>query len=246
MKLILVFLLLLFYTSCNAQSNPTLYLIGDSTMANKPNPEENPERGWGQMVSNFLTENITVKNRAINGRSSKSFLNEGHWNTILDSLRPNDYVFIQFGHNDQKEKDSTRYTNPFTQYRSNLERYINETRAKGAIPILFSSITRRKFNQYGVLIDTHGMYPLVVRMVAKDLNIPFIDLQLLTEQLEISYGVEGSKKLHLHFKKGENSYKPKGVEDNTHLSVLGANLIAALAMDEIEKQNLEFKKFIKH
>lgn len=228
-----------------SQEKTTLYLIGDSTMANKPDPEENPERGWGQMLPNLLNDSIVVKNHAVNGRSSRSFRTEGRWKAVFDSLQPNDYVFIQFGHNDQKEKDSTRYTNPFTQYRFNLERYVNETRSKGAIPILFSSITRRNFNEHGVLIDTHGEYPLVARMVARDLNVPFIDLQLLTEQLEISYGVEGSKKLHLHFKPGENNHRPKGVEDNTHLSVTGANLVAKLALTEIHNQQIDFKKFIK-
>ena len=177
----------------HSQEKTTLYLIGDSTMADKKDPDENPEKGWGQMLPLALNDKIIVDNRAMNGRSSKSFRTEGRWKQILDSLKSGDFVFIQFGHNDQKEKDSTRYTNPYTQYRYNLERYVKETREKGATPILFSSITRRNFNEHGVLIDTHGAYPLVARLVADDLKVPFIDLQLLTEQLEISYGVEGSK-----------------------------------------------------
>lgn len=236
---------LLFNLVVHAQEKTTLYLIGDSTMADKKDPDENPEKGWGQMLPLVLNDQIVVANRAMNGRSSKSFRTEGRWKEVIDSLQPNDFVFIQFGHNDQKEKDSTRYTNPYTQYRYNLERYVIETREKGATPILFSSITRRNFNEYGVLIDTHGAYPLVARLVADDLKVPFIDLQLLTEQLEISYGVEGSKNLHLHFAPGENAYRPEGVEDNTHLSVTGANLVVGLVVQEIKKQKLELEKYIK-
>ncbi len=227
-------------TMDHSQEKTCLYLIGDSTMANKPDPTNNPERGWGQMLPELLGESLHVHNHAVNGRSSRSFIAEGRWQKVLDSVKPKDYIFIQFGHNDQKHQDSSRYTNPYTQYRYNLERFVKEARSKEAFPILFSSITRRNFNENGVLIDTHGAYPLVTRMVAKDLKVPFIDLQLLTEQMEISYGVEGSKKLHLHFAPGENPHRPNGVVDNTHLSVIGATLVAQLALDELEKQHIKF------
>tara|TARA_R110002050_G_scaffold286121_2_gene436300 strand:+ start:33668 stop:34405 length:738 start_codon:yes stop_codon:yes gene_type:complete len=245
MKYFLTLFIIFNLSVVHSQKKTTLYLIGDSTMADKKDPNENPEKGWGQVLPAFLNEHIIVKNRAVNGRSSKSFRTEGRWQKILDSLRSKDFVFIQFGHNDQKAKDSTRYTNPYTQYRYNLERYVKETREKGATPILFSSITRRNFNEHGVLVDTHGAYPLVARLVADDLKVAFIDLQVLTEQLEIAYGVEGSKKLHLHLEPGENAYKPDGVVDNTHLSLTGANLVANLALQEIKKQHLKFKKYMK-
>jgi len=224
----------------HSQEKSTLFLIGDSTMADKPDPEHNPERGWGQMLPHLLDGAVHIRNHAVNGRSSRSFISEGRWQKVLDAIKPKDYVFIQFGHNDQKHQDSTRYTNPYTQYRYNLERFVKETRHKGAFPILLSSISRRNFNENGVLIDTHGAYTLVTRMVAKDLKVPFIDLQLLTEQMEISYGVEGSKKLHLHFAPGENAHRPDGIEDNTHLSVTGATLVAQMALDELERQHIKF------
>lgn len=228
-----------------AQKKPTLFLIGDSTMANKENPDKNPEHGWGQVVNQFFTTGIEIQNHAMNGRSSKSFRTEGRWATIEKQLKKGDFVIIQFGHNDQKVKDSTKFTNPYTQYRANLERYVKETRAKGAFPILMTSIVRRNFNENGVLIDTHKEYPLVVRMVADDLNVPFVDMQLLTEQLEISYGPENSKKLHLHFKEGEEPYYPKGKEDDTHLSKLGADLEAKLAADSLKNLKTGLEKYIK-
>lgn len=162
-------------------------------MANKPDPDENPEKGWAQMLPEFLKAELDVKNHAVNGRSTKSFIDEGRWKTVFDQLQMGDYVFIQFGHNDQKLKDSTRYTNPYIHYRANLEFFVKETRAKGAIPVLFSSIVRRNFNERGVLVDTHGVYPLVVNLVAQDLEVPFVDLHALTKQLEIEYGRKNPK-----------------------------------------------------
>jgi len=245
MKKIFLLFSIVISTFILAQKKPTLFLIGDSTMANKENPDKNPEHGWGQVLNQFFTTGIEIQNHAMNGRSSKSFRTEGRWAAIEKQLKKGDFVIIQFGHNDQKVKDSTKFTNPYTQYRANLERYVKETRAKGAIPILMTSIVRRNFNENGVLIDTHKEYPLVVRMVANDLNVPFVDMQLLTEQLEIAYGPENSKKLHLHFKEGEEPYYPKGKDDDTHLSKLGADLEAKLAADSLKKLKTGLEKFIK-
>jgi lysophospholipase L1-like esterase len=125
------------------------------------------------MLPNFFNDEIIIENHAVNGRSTKSFISEGRWQAVYDSLKPGDYVFIQFGHNDQKENDSSRYTNPHTAYRYNLIQFVEQTREKGAIPILFSSIARRNFNKEGTLIDTHDAYPLEVRLVAQEYNVPF-------------------------------------------------------------------------
>ena len=122
----------------------TIFMIGDSTMANKSLKGENPERGWGQMLPGFLSDDIAVDNHAKNGRSSKSFIDEGLWDAVLEKIRPGDYVFIQFGHNDEKPKED-RHTDPGTTFDANLERFCNETRAKGGIPVLFNSIVRRNF-----------------------------------------------------------------------------------------------------
>jgi lysophospholipase L1-like esterase len=139
---------------------------------------------------------------------------------------------IQFGHNDQKDKDSSRYTNPYTAYRKNLCRFIEETQAKGATPILLTPIVRRNFNESGTLIDTHGAYPEVMRGVAKEKSVLLIDLQLLTEEMVIRYGSEGSKDLYLHVKPGDVNY-PQGKEDNTHLNEKGARMVAEMVAREI-------------
>lgn len=245
MKKIFLLFSIVISTFMLAQKKPTLFLIGDSTMANKENPDKNPEHGWGQVLNQFFTTGIEIQNHAMNGRSSKSFRTEGRWNTIEKQLKKGDFVIIQFGHNDQKVKDSTKFTNPYTQYRANLERYVKEARAKGAIPILMTSIVRRNFNENGVLVDTHKEYPLVVRLVADDLHVPFVDMQRLTEQLEVSYGPENSKKLHLHYKEGEEPYYPKGKDDDTHLSKQGADLVAQLAVNSLKSMKTGLEKFIK-
>lgn len=229
-----------------AQEKATLFLIGDSTMADKKDPDKNPEHGWGQMLPDLMADEITIQNHAVNGRSSKNFRTEGRWESVLNELKKGDFVIIQFGHNDQKDQDSARFTNPTTQYRANLERYVNEAREKGAIPILMTSIVRRHFNEKGVLIDTHGNYPLVVRMLANDLKVPFVDLQLLTEQMVIEYGPAKSKDLYLHFEPGENAYYPEGKKDDTHLSKLGATLTAEMALKKLAELNIGLEKFIKN
>lgn len=244
-KLLLLLAVLLFACKANiGRGKVTIHTIGDSTMANKPNPDINPERGWVQVLAPYFNENVQIKNYAVNGRSTKSFRERGHWQPVLDALQPGDYVFIQFGHNDGKETDPERYTNPQTSYRYNLIRYIEEARSKGAVPILFSSIARRKFNKEGVLLDAHGNYTLVARLVASELKVPFFDMQYLTENLEMCYGVEGSKKLHLHFAKGDNEFFPDGIDDNTHLSVLGANEIAKIFVSELKRQKHPLQKYL--
>jgi len=247
------FLVVLLFLGCKeAKEEPqetqepiTIYTIGDSTMANKKNPDENPEHGWAQVLQQFFNDQVIIDNRAVNGRSSRSFILEGRWDSVLKTLKEGDYVFIQFGHNDQKEKSPDRYTNPHVTYRHNLIKYVLETREKGATPVLMSSIVRRNFNEYGTLIDTHGDYPLETRLVAMEYNVPFIDMQYLTEHLEESYGVEGSEKLHLHFEPGEVQYYPEGKHDNTHLSNLGATEVARLAVQELKIKVPSLLPFIK-
>ena len=217
----------------------TIHLIGDSTMADKSEPETNPEFGWGQVLQDYFDANqVTVINYALNGRSSKSFIGEGHWDKVLAALQPGDYVFIQFGHNDQKYKSPDRYTNPYTGYRANLVKYVEESLGKGATPVLFTSIVRRNFNEQGTLVDTHGAYPFVVRDVARDTKVAFVDMQWKSEQLVASLGVERSKELYLWLRPGQNERFPEGREDNTHFCKKGAMAMAGLAIEGLRESHL--------
>lgn len=226
--------------SCQTEKKPfSIYAVGDSTMANKK-AEVYPETGWCQVLNQYFDETVTVKNHAVNGRSSKSFIDEGRWQIVLDSLQPGDYVFIQFGHNDQKIKSPDRYTEPFGTYSENLERYVNETRAEDATPILFTSIVRRKFGDDEKLIDTHGDYLVATRQVAEKLTVPLIDLQKITEKWANELGDIASKKMWLWTEPTEKF--PEGRQDDTHLRVEGAKEIARMAMENAKEQNLPFAK----
>ena len=241
-KLNFAIILLAVLSACQSNKPFTIFTIGDSTMASKTT-EVYPETGWCQVLNQYFDETVTVKNHAVNGRSSKSFIEEGRWKAVLDSLKPGDYVFIQFGHNDQKDYDSTRYTSPFGTYAANLEKFVNESREKGAKPILFTSIVRRKFDENGKLTDTHGDYPVATRQVAEKLNVPMIDLQKITEKWVNKLGNEPSKAMYLWTEPNEKF--PEGRKDDTHLCENGAKEIARLAMEEGKAQNLAFAKHLK-
>ena len=224
---------------------PTIYLIGDSTMADKPNLEH-PERGWGQLFKEFVREPARVENHAVNGRSSKSFIDEGRWTPVQKQLQPGDWVIIQFGHNDEKIASPERYTTPQGSYRGNLLRFVQETRAQGAHPVLATSVARRKWDAAGhALVSTHGDYPDAVRALAKREGVPLLEMEWATTQLEESLGVEGSKQLHLWFEPGEISSAPDGIKDDTHYSQIGARRVAALAVDLIARQSLDLAKWLK-
>ncbi len=229
-------------TGCQNNKPFTIFAIGDSTMANKT-PEVYPETGWCQVLNQLFDETVTIKNHAVNGRCSKSFIDEGRWKTVLDSLQPGDFVFIQFGHNDQKDYDSTRYTTPFGTYTANLEKFVDETREKGATPILFTSIVRRKFGDNGKLADTHGDYPVATRQVAQKLKVPLIDLQKITEKWVNDLGDQPSKAMYLWTEPNEKF--PEGRKDDTHLCEKGAIEVARLAMEEAEMLDLPFAKKLK-
>ena len=219
-------------------THTTVFMIGDSTMADRPKPAENPYRGWGQLLPSFFDSTVTVRNYAVNGRSTKSFIDQGRWAAMLGQLRAGDYVIIQFGHNDEKKQDPARYTDPATTYRQNLERFVNEARAKGATPILCTSIVRRKFGASGALVDTHGAYPQATRDVATELHVPLVDLQRNTAELVSKAGPEQSKALYVWVAPGAWAMYPKGVQDDTHLSLAGATAVARLAAIGIKATGL--------
>ena len=226
----LLFLAFILIASCAPSKLISVYMIGDSTMANKK-AEVYPETGWGQVFQNYFDSKVRVSNHAVNGRSSKSFIDEGRWKIVLDSLKRGDYVFIQFGHNDEKADKPVVYADPSTTYRQNLEKYIVETIAQGATPILLTSIVRRKFDAVGKLIDTHGKYPDAVREVAANLKVELIDMQELTHALISSLGDEPSKKMYLWT--APDPKFPEGRKDDTHLSVEGAKIFAGLVAKEV-------------
>jgi lysophospholipase L1-like esterase len=213
---------------------PTIFMAGDSTMANKPLTPPQPERGWGQILPLYFKEEVVIKNLAVNGRSSKSFREEGRWQLMLDQIRSGDYVIIQFGHNDEKKEDPKRYTEAFGSFKQNLERYIREVREKQANPVLATPVVRRSFTNNNELRDTHGDYPVAVRQVAAEQKVPLLDLQKHTAELVLKLGPELSKKLYMWIEPGEYSTIPDGRKDDTHFNGYGASRVCDLAVDEMK------------
>jgi lysophospholipase L1-like esterase len=218
----------------------TVYIIGDSTAANK-SQKAFPETGWGMEFGPMFKKEVKVDNRAMNGRSTKSFLQEKRWDSVLSTLKAGDYVLIQFGHNDEKIDKPTVGTS-LAEYKANLIKYVKETQAKKAYPILLTPIARRNFVN-GVLTDTHLGYPDVVRKLADSLKVPLIDMQRKTEKLIADLGENPSIKLFLHVDSGHVNY-PKGKIDNTHLSPTGAKAVAGLVAQGLIESKIELRKYL--
>lgn len=266
-KLWMAFIALFVFSAFTTDRTVTIFMIGDSTMANKSLNGGNRERGWGHVLGGFFSEEVHVDNHAVNGRSSKSFIDEGRWAVVLDKIKPGDYVFIQFGHNDEKA-DSARHTEPGTTFDDNLRRFVKETREKGGIPVLFNSIVRRSFghNEHAVaeddmrkdmskdmmaeegnvLVDTHGKYLDSPRRVAEELEVPFVDMNKITHDLVEGLGTEASKKLFMWIPEGVCAACPKGRADNTHLNVYGARTIAGLTVDVIAEKVPALAPYVRH
>jgi len=241
---LLLFSIMLFAPAAAGKEPVTVFLAGDSTMAEK-RAEKRPETGWGEFLqAHFGEGKVRVENHAMNGRSTRTFISENRWQAIVDKLKPGDYVFIQFGHNDGSKEKVDRYTPP-DQYRANLARFVGDVRAKKANPVLLTPVMRRRFNERGEFYDAHGEYPDLVRRVAAELKVPLIDMHRKSEAVIKRYGDEDSKKLFLQLKPGEHANYPEGVNDNTHFSPLGAELMAGLAVEGIREQKLGLSKHLK-
>lgn len=223
------------------QKKTTVYIIGDSTAANK-SEKAYPETGWGMALQSFFKNDVLVDNRALNGRSTKSFRAEKRWDPIMEKLAPGDFVLIEFGHNDEKV-DKPNVGVSLADFKINLVNYVKEARSKKAIPVLLTPIARRNFKN-GILIDTHGDYPRVTREVADSLKVPLIDMLAKTESLLSRLGDLPSIKLFNHVDSGNVNY-PNGKKDDTHLSPEGARQIAGLVAKGIKEQKLGIAKSLK-
>ncbi len=237
--------ILIFAAPIIAQKSPvTIFIAGDSTAAPKL-PEKRPETGWGEMLQPYFNvEKVKIDNRAMNGRSTKTFISEGRWQAIIDDLKRGDYVFIQFGHNDESKEKVDRYTPP-EDFKKNLEKFVTEVRAKKAFPVLLTPVMRRKFDKGGNFVDTHGEYPDLTRSVAQDLKVPLIDMHRASEKVLKDLGAEKSRTLFLQLKAGENANYPNGIEDNTHFNPTGAEIMAKAAVVELENQKIKLRKYLK-
>ncbi|QAS52172.1 rhamnogalacturonan acetylesterase [Halobacillus litoralis] len=219
-----------------------VFLTGDSTMAHYPTSHF-PQTGWGQKLASFFTEDVIIQNKAMNGRSSKSFLAEGRLDEIKGMLQPGDYLFIQFGHNDSKP-DKARKTHPFSSYQENLITFIEAARSMEAIPFLLTPIQRRRFNEDGTLQQTHGSYPEAMRQVAETHSVTLIDMTALTSRLLLDLGPGNSKELFMWLEEKASPNFPEGAQDDTHLNQKGAYHIARIVAESIKFEGLMLSRFV--
>lgn len=248
----------------SAKKQVTVFMIGDSTMANK-DIKKGVERGWGMALQGFFTEDIVVDNHALNGRSSRSFILEGHWQKVYDAMKPGDYLVIQFGHNDEKGTiGDKRHTDPGLTFDDNYRMFIRAAQEKGVTPIVMNCVVRRNFydksdqkiddealrdlkstgkevTNSDTLIETHvtkdGNYVTAPINVAKMMRVPYVDANSVTKKLENGLGVEKSRLLHMISVTGS---------DNTHYTEYGAHEVASLLVDEMAKVCPTLKPFVRH
>lgn len=229
----------------------TIFMAGDSTMADKPfykdvkdsvegliYREAFLERGWGQLLPEYTDKNTLVKNYAQNGRSTRTFREEGWWDSISSQVQPGDLVIIQFGHNDESTNKPNRYTTP-EQFRENYLFFIQDLRSKGANPVLCTPVCRRRFNESGELLYSHGKYPDIIRKLAKETHAPLIDMEKLTFKWMSDAGADPSRKFYHKLKPGISKLFPNGLDDNTHYNENGARTVAGFFCKEARKQHIK-------
>ena len=228
-------------------SSFTIHLCGDSTMAEKDLSDGKPERGWGMMFQNFLDpQAATVINYAQNGRSTKSFIDKGLWGKVYDAIRPGDYVFIEFGHNDAKESDPERYAAPWGAYQDNLRRFIDETRQKGGTPVLLTPVARRWFKGGKLDRECHGDYPAAMKAVAEEKGVTLLDITTPTLDWIEGLGDEASRPYFMHLAPGQYACAPQGKTDNTHTVASGARKVAEIVCDRVREQLPEIAAHLRY
>jgi lysophospholipase L1-like esterase len=227
-----------------AKQKIKIWMIGDSTMC-LYETNRAPLTGWGMPFANFFDSTVSIENKARGGRSTRTFISENRWQPIADSLEEGDYVLIQFGHNDEakEEKYKDRYT-PVPDYKTNLIKFITESRAKKAIPVLITPVTRMRFDKEGKIQETHVEYSAAVWEIGKAYDVPVIDLDAKSRNLLQQFGPEYSKMLYMQLDSLEHPNYPGGQKDNTHFNEYGARRMAELVLAEIRNLKLELAERI--
>lgn len=222
---------------------PTVYIAGDSTVQTY-DEYWRPEAGWGQMIPRFFSSDVTFKNHAIGGRSTKSFINEGRLDNVLREIKPNDFFLVQFGHNDATISIPERYAS-VPDYKNYLKTYINGARQRGAIPILVTPVGRRDFNATtGKFNVSFPEYVQGMKEVAAEMNVNVVDLSARSVAYYDTIGPEGSLSVFLHTDPGVYTAFPNGSQDNTHFQEYGAIQLARLVSDEIKNLNISLSQYV--
>lgn len=219
----------------------TVFLAGNSTVTDQ---EKEPWAAWGQMIPSFFNKDVVVDNYAESGEALKSFVGEKRLEKILSIIKPGDYLLIQFGHNDQKT-NSSAYVAPFTGYKDMLKLFVKDAREKGAFPVLITPMNRRSFDENGKIINTHGDYPEAMRQVAREENVPLIDLNAMSKEFYEALGVEGSRKAFVHYPANSFPGQEKALADNSHHSTYGAYELAKCVVEGIKSNVPGLARYLK-
>lgn len=228
----------------NLQQRPSVrvFVAGDSTAASYAQERE-PLSGWGQAIGRFFQPLVEVRNRAVSGSSSKSFLEKGHWHSLVQELQAGDYVLIQFGHNDAKD-DPNRHTDPGSSFPSYLRGYVEDAGSKGAYPVLLTPVERREVTADGGHAPTHGPYAEAVRQLAHDSRVPLLELSQASLDLYREWGAARSRELFLWLEPGAYPAYPEGKQDDTHFCRLGAETVAGLIAGLIRNSPMELRRYL--
>ncbi|MCD7936663.1 MAG: rhamnogalacturonan acetylesterase [Tannerellaceae bacterium] len=200
---------------------PVIFLAGNSTVVDEG---QEPWCGWGQVFPSFFTEKIAIANYAESGQAANTFVSSKRLAKMLTKVKPGDFLLIEFGHNDQKQTGEGK--GPYSSYKSDLKHILREALAKGVQPILVTPMHRRRFDEHGKVVNTHGEYPNAMKQLAEEEQIPLIDLNSMSQILYEAWGVEGSKQGFVHYPAGTFPGQDQPLEDNTHFNVYGAFQIA--------------------
>jgi len=214
-----------------------IFIAGDSTAQTYKTEKDGLIKGWGQMLSEFLDDNVEVVNHAMGGRSTKTFLNEGRWDKLIAQVRKGDYVFIQFGHNDASTRPERHASR--ADYRDNLLKMIQDVRGKKAHPVLLTSVVMRTFVNGNLTDDRLKEYPVIMRQIAKEYGVQLIDINQKTRDFITVLGDKKSVAYYRHTEPGEDPVKPEGVKDDTHMMEQGARQVAYFVAEGIKELKLK-------
>lgn len=217
----------------------TVYLAGNSTVVDQ---DDEPWAAWGQMIPRFFKPGVAIANHAESGLTLGSFIGSKRLDKVMSVIKPGDYLFIEFGHNDQKEKGPN--DGPYKSYTERFKTFISKAREKGAIPVIVTSTSRRSYNAEGKTVNTLGDYPAAARKVAQDEKVPLIDLNEMTTRFYDAMGVEPSKKAFVHYPANTFPGQDKALEDNTHFNPYGAYELAKCIVEGIKASDLGLKKYL--
>jgi lysophospholipase L1-like esterase len=194
------------------------------------------------MFPRFLKKGVAVSNQAESGLSLGSFLSSNRLKKVLDMMKPGDYLFIEFGHNDMKEKGPD--DGAFKSYSERMRLFVNEFRGKGGIPVIVSPANRRSFGEDGKITNSLLEYPEAARKVAEELDVPFIDLNAMTKTLYETLGPENSKRLFVIYPANTFPDQKDELNDNTHFNTYGAYQLAKCVIEGIKDNKLGLKKYL--